>query len=98
MSTFTAEGMLFSPDTDRQVASVRCTIFLREPTRNKRGEWHGTLIITGDQREFQRVHLQQGEFVLKLNDGREGRILVTNIPVTPEGIGTVSFQGSGSLE
>ncbi len=98
MSTFTAEGKLLLRKDRREVASVACTITLREPTRSQRGEWHGTLTITGDQREFQRVHLQQGEFILTLRDGRQGRIIVTNVPVTPEGIGTISFQGSGRLE
>lgn len=98
MSTFTAEGKLFVPDREREVASVVCTITLREPTRSQRGEWQGTLVITGDQRDFQRVHLQQGELILRLNGGREGTIIETNVPVIPEGIGTVFFQGSGSLE
>ena len=98
MSTFTAEGKLLLPEDGREIASLVCTITLREPTRSQRGEWHGTLTITGDQREFQRVHLQQGEFILRLSDGREGRIIVTNVPVIPESIGTVLFQGSGGLE
>lgn len=98
MSTFTAEGKLLLPEDGGEVASVVCAITLREPTRSQRGEWHGTLAITGDQKEFQRVHLQQGEFILTLRDGRQGRIIVTNAPVTAEGIGTISFQGSGRLE
>jgi len=36
MSTFPAEGTVFLPDTDRELASVRCTIFLRELSE-KRG-------------------------------------------------------------
>lgn len=100
MSTFTAEGKLSLPETGREIASVSCTIFLRKPTESERGEWYGTLIVTAGRREFQRAYFQQGEgeFVLKLNDGREGRIIITNVPVTPEGIGAVSFLGSGSLK
>lgn len=91
-------GKLLLPDNRREIASVECTVTLREPSRSEHGEWHGIFIITGNQKEFQKVHLEQSEFILRLTDGREGRIIITNIPVSPDGIGTVSFQGPGSLE
>jgi len=56
VSAFTSEGRLFLPDTDRQIANVRCTIFLRKPSRRERGKWGGTLIIVREREEFQKMH------------------------------------------
>jgi len=97
MSKFTAKGTLLSSDSRRIIAGAECSIILIEPSRSQRGRWFGTLTITGDQRGFQRVALQEGEFILRLGDGREGGIIVTSVPVTPDGIGTISFKGSGPL-
>ncbi len=91
---FRAFGTLVGPD-GVEVCRAEVSVEYTAPTEGTLGEWHGGFSATG-----MLMHLIQSPTLrLRLDDGREGDVIVTNANYESQSDSThILFQGSGGLD
>ena len=91
MQVINGTGKLYDADGKQVIATVTYQLSEKPQTEYTLGEWWGNFTPEDG-------HLSlKGEFILELEDGRKGRIIITNIRAQPGIPNHHQFQGSGSL-
>ncbi|MBA7641998.1 hypothetical protein ES703_49684 [subsurface metagenome] len=102
--TIKQKAGLYLRGSNDPIAEVECEITgvvgMAEGTQLKTLDtWSGTLQILKEYQSIRGAIVKNKEGKLQLEDGRSGKIIITDFPEDSQGgIGSISFQGSGPLE
>jgi len=98
MEIIRGQGRLTHPETREGLAKVSYVINNRPPTNMRLGEWSGNLVVRRKYNQSWDLFNELGnDMKLELDDGRSGKIIVTNWSPVPSD-SPARFVGNGALE
>jgi len=98
VATIEGNGTLTLPESGKLLANVSYMVNHIPPTKERFGEWTGSLVVTQKHGDGWDIFDEVGEALyLELEDGRKGKIIVTHWRPTSTN-SVVQFDGTGPLE